>query len=113
MARHAFWIIIDGQVATSFRARDRETLLPTLNQLKRKSPNVFLMWFERGRFWKGPGEARDALLARRRTPSARPKEWRPGGNHRDPRARYEMTRDQKRAKYKSLVKRRHSKSKGE
>ena len=113
MPRHAFWIIIHKQTPTAFRARDRETLLPTLNQLKRTQPDVFLMWFERGRFWKGPGEARDALVARRRTPTTRPKEWRPGGNHRDPRARYEMTRDQKRAKYKTLTRRRNTKPKGD
>jgi hypothetical protein len=30
----------------------------------------------------------------------RPKDWRPGGEHRDPRARYQLTRDEKRRRFK-------------
>lgn len=103
---HSFWLIIHGQIATSFRARQREDLLPTFNQLRRTQPDVRLVWFERGRVWSGPREAREALLARRRAPVSRPREWRPGGSHRDPRARFEMTRDEKRARFKSLSRRR-------
>jgi hypothetical protein len=101
VAQHAFWIIVDGQTPTSFRSRQREDLVPTLHQLQRKQPQVTLMWFERGRLWMSPTEAREALAVRRRAPAGRPREWRPGGEHADPRAKYAMTRDQKRARFKA------------
>lgn len=103
MAQHAFWIIVDGQTPTSFRSRQREDLLPTLHQLQRKQPQVTLMWFERGRLWPSPTEARDALLIRRRTPTGRTRQWRPGGEHVDPRAKYDISRDQKRARFKARL----------
>lgn len=102
MARHSFWVIVDGSVPTSFRSREREDLVPTLTQLKRTQPNVELKWFERGKLWTGPGEARDALIARRQSPPpGRPRDWRPGGDHKDPRAKYALSRDEKRARYKA------------
>ena len=99
---HSFWMIIDGAVPTAFRARDREDLLPTLTQLKRTQPNVVLMWFERGRVWESPAAARSALEARRQQPRSRDRkpDWRPGGDHRDPRAKYQISRDEKRARFK-------------
>jgi hypothetical protein len=103
VAQHAFWIIVDGHTPTSFRSRQREDLLPTLHQLQRKQPQVTLMWFERGRLWPSPTEAREALLVRRRTPTGRTRQWRPGGEHADPRAKYDMTRDQKRARFKARL----------
>lgn len=112
MKHHTFWLIVHGQTPTSFRARQREDILPTFNQLKRTQPDVRLMWFERGRLWTGPREAREALLARRRAPSSRPREWRPGGSHKDPRAKFERTRDEKRARFKSMLKRRGPSRKG-
>ena len=103
MAQHAFWIIVDGQTPTSFRSRQREDLVPTLHQLQRKQPQVVLMWFERGRLWKSPTEAREALAVRRRSPAGRPRGWRPGGDHVDPRAKYAIPRDQKRARFKARL----------
>lgn len=109
---HRCWVILIGAVPTSFRAREREDLVPTFKQLQRTQPEVALRWFERGRVWESPDAAQAAIklaatLARekrpRREPGAEPrrgKEWRPGGEHKDPRARYELTRDQKRAKFK-------------
>jgi len=99
---HSFWVIIDGAVPTAFRAKNREDLLPTLTQLKRTQPNVVLMWFERGRVWESPTAARAALEARRSQPRPRDRkpEWRPGGDHRDPRAKYQSSRDEKRARFK-------------
>lgn len=98
-----WWVILDGATPTAFRARIRDTLLPTLHQLHRTQPNVTLRWVERGRVWESPDQARDAALAARRKPKApgRPREWRPGGQHRDPRQRYELTRDQKRARFRA------------
>lgn len=94
------WIIVVGAELTSFRARKREDLVPTLRQLQRTQPKAALMWFERGRFWESPKHADEARAIRERISRSRPREWRPGGTHQDPRARFELTRDQKRAKFK-------------
>ena len=86
--RFAYWTILIDNAPTAFRARDAEDLLPTLNQLKRKNPNVVLKWFSGGRLWASPEAAREA---RRRPPAATEKRgagWRPGGAHRDPRDRF-------------------------
>lgn len=99
-APHAFWVIVDGATPTAFRAKQRETLIPTLKQLQRTQPNVSLRWFDRGRLWDSPLAARDALRARRLARPERRPEWRPGGNHVDPRERFKLTRDQKRARFK-------------
>ena len=100
---HGVWVILAGNTPTSFRARTRDDLLPTFVQLQRTQPDVSLKWFERGRIWLSPGEARDALLAQRQKPRRRehPPDWRPGGDHKDPRKRFELSRDQKRAKFKA------------
>lgn len=104
---HACWIILAGNVPTSFRAHTREELLPTFRQLQRTQTEVALRWFERGKVWESPAAASAAAkLAKtegrrpRKTTEPRGREWRPGGNHKDPKARFEMTRDQKRAKFK-------------
>jgi len=102
VAQHSFWIIVDGQTPTSFKSRQREDLLPTLHQLQRKQPQVKLLWFERGRLWVSPTEAREALIVRRQA-TGRPRAWRPGGDHVDPRAKYEISRDQKRARFKARL----------
>jgi hypothetical protein len=97
------WVILAGDTPTSFRARSKDVLLPTLYQLQRTQPDVSLKWFERGRLWSSPLEAREALVAsrgRRRT-TTRPADWRPGGSHKDPKQRFELTRDQKRARFKA------------
>jgi hypothetical protein len=98
---HSFWVILIGKTPTSFRGKGREDLVPTLRQLQRTQSDVTLRWFERGKMWESPeaaiGAARLAATAAR---EKRTKEWRPGGEHRDPKARFELTRDQKRAKFK-------------
>jgi hypothetical protein len=97
-----FWVILAGPTPTSFRARDRETLLPTLYQLQRTQPDVTLKWFERNRVWDSPDAASEALVAyKRRKSPPRTSEWRPGGAHKDPRQRFELSRDQKRARFKA------------
>ncbi len=109
---HNVWVILIGPVPTSFRAKTREELVPTFKQLQRTQPEVALRWFERGKVWENPEAARAASLLKataakerrpRRDPALGPprgKEWRPGGEHKDPKARFELTRDQKRAKFK-------------
>ena len=101
--RHCYWVIMSGSVYTSFRAGDRDVLVPTLRQLQRTQKDVSLRWFENGRLWESPEAARAAvLLARQARRPPRGPDWRPGGRHVDPRKKYEMTRDQKRAKFKRL-----------
>jgi len=95
------WVIVAGNTPTAFRARTRDVLLPTLHQLQRTQPDTTLRWFERNRLWNSPLEAREASRAKRQLRSTRGREWRPGGTHKDPRARYALTRDQKRARFKS------------
>ncbi len=89
--RYAFWtILIDGK-PTAFRARDKEELLPTFRQLKRTNADIVFKWCARGRIWESPEEAHAAL----RRPKARERrggEWRPGGAHQDPRARFKRRR---------------------
>lgn len=107
------WVIVDGSVPTSFRARDPEDLIPTLKQLQRTQPAVALKWFERGRLWDSPEAARVALVERRRAPTGRGKDWRPGGDHRDPRTRYDIPRDEKRARFKKrLIARKTAETRG-
>ena len=101
MAKHsAFWVIVAGAVPTAFRARNADELLPTLKQLQRTQPNVTMKWFERGRFWQSPEAAEQAARERGRRDRERDAGWRPGGAHADPRARFKLSRDEKRARFK-------------
>jgi hypothetical protein len=100
-APKSFWVILIGNTPTSFRGKEREDLLPTLRQLQRTQTGVTLRWFEQGKVWESPEAALGAAkLAATEAREKRTREWRPGGEHRDPKARFEMTRDQKRAKFK-------------
>jgi hypothetical protein len=99
------WVIVAGSEPTAFRSRQAEDLVPTLKQLQRTQPDVAMKWFERGQLWSSPEEAAAAWHARRgaRGPRDRGPDWRPGGDHRDPRARYDIPRDQKRARFKKRL----------
>jgi hypothetical protein len=103
--RYAFWIIVAGTTPTSFKARRAEELMPTLRQLQRTQPDTVLRWFERGRLWESPEAARDDQLARKKTAHERKRDWRPGGDHVDPRARFKVPRDIKRARFKERARR--------
>ena len=85
--RYAFWtILIDGK-PTAFRAREKEELLPTFNQLRRTNTDVVFKWFARGRLWETPEHAQIAARAPK-VREKRDRDWRPGGKHADPRARF-------------------------
>src|SRR2546425_922372 len=108
--RFAYWtILIDGK-PTAFRARDHEELLPTLNQLKRTNKDVRLQWFARGKLWESPDaeraawRARDAGAAPRGKGDVRGRDWRPGGEHKDPRQHF---RDQKKQRNQERRAERH------
>jgi translation initiation factor IF-2 len=98
--RHTYWTIILEGKPTAFRAHTREELLPTLKQLQGKHPDAVLKWFARGKLWHTPEEERMASAFSRRPPSdPRGPKWRPGGEHRDPRERFKIPRDEKRRRF--------------
>jgi len=66
--RHAYWTIIFGNQPTAFRSATADELLPTLRQIQSKHPDAVMMWFARGRLWRSPEEAREALLRQRDRP---------------------------------------------
>jgi hypothetical protein len=86
--RFAYWTILIDNKPTAFRARDREELLPTLHQLRRKNADVVMRWFARGRLWESPEAERAAQRAPKAPLEKRDRNWRPGGAHADPRARF-------------------------
>ncbi len=105
--RFAYWTIIAGGLPTAFRATDREELLPTFTRLKEKQPDAEMKWFARGKLWASPEEARghgDRRFGnddRNNRPRDRERQgrgdderehrgrdWRPGGEHRDPRQQF-------------------------
>jgi hypothetical protein len=93
--RYSYWTIIAGGLPTAFRAADREDLLPTFSRIRHKHPDAQLKWFARGKLWDSPESARLDTERRRAKPSQEPRgqggrgrDWRPGGEHRDPRQKY-------------------------
>jgi hypothetical protein len=94
--RFVYWTIhIDNQ-PTAFRAARREDLLPTLHQLQRKSTNVVMKWFARGKVWDSPEAERAAQMVAR-PQEKRGRDWRPGGTHKDPRDRFKKKNRPERA----------------
>ncbi len=99
--RYSYWTIIAGGLPTAFRAAERDELMPTFQRLREKHPDAEMKWFARGKLWDSPEAARppreygqrDGGPPRegdRRRPAAergeqRGRDWRPGGEHRDPR----------------------------
>jgi hypothetical protein len=100
--RFTYWTIIAGGQPTAFRAATQDELLPTLKQLQSKQPDAVLMWFARGKLW--PSEEASAMALRMEREGAarerRGPDWRPGGEHKDPRDRFKVPRDVKRARFK-------------
>ena len=86
--RYVFWTILIDRKPTAFRAREREELLPTLQQLRRTNKDVVLKWFAHGRLWDSRDEERDAWQRRKPVDEKRGRDWRPGGAHKDPRGRF-------------------------
>jgi hypothetical protein len=104
--RHTYWTIILEGMPTAFRAHTQEELLPTLRQLQSKHPDAVMKWFARGRLWHTPEEERMAAAMKRRPArERRPPAWRPGGEHRDPREKFKVPRDEKRARFASKLRR--------
>lgn len=87
--RFAYWTILAGGLPTSFRAADREDLLPTLRRLQERHPDAEMRWFQRGKLWESPEAAREAL---QKIIAPRGRDWRPGGEHRDPRETFKKNK---------------------
>lgn len=89
--RFAYWTIIAGGLPTAFRTALREELLPTFRRIQEKHPDAVMRYFARGKLWESQDAAKQAADARRaRTPreETRSRDWRPGGEHRDPRQKF-------------------------
>jgi len=102
--RHHYWTIILEGKPTAFRAHTQDELMPTLRQLQSRHPDAVLKWFARGRLWNTQEEERNAALARRHpkvlpAEDRRSRDWRPGGEHKDPRDRFKVPRDEKRRRF--------------
>jgi hypothetical protein len=88
--RYAYWTILAGGLPTAFRAAERDDLLPTFKRIQDKHPDAQMKYFARGQIWDSPEAARAAKeqpprSARLDEAAKRGREWRPGGEHRDPR----------------------------
>jgi hypothetical protein len=91
--RFAYWTIFAGGLPTAFRAAVREELLPTFKRIQERHPDAEMKYFARGKLWASPEEARRAAeAAREARRGARGRDWRPGGDHRDPRQRFRDAR---------------------
>jgi hypothetical protein len=86
--RYAYWTILIDNGATAFRARERDELVPTLQQLRRTNTDVVMKWFAHGRLWESPEQEREARKRPAGRTDKRGPDWRPGGAHRDPRDRF-------------------------
>jgi hypothetical protein len=126
--RFAYWTILIDNMPTAFRAREAQELVPTLTQLKRTNKDVVMKWFARGRLWESHEQEREDFQRRKRARMQSPgsarrdvghgrderrgKDWRPGGEHKDPRARFdrEKRRRDKREQRDEQRDARHSRS---
>ena len=86
--RYAYWTILVGGLPTAFRAAERDELLPTFKRLQEKHPDAVMRWFSRGALWDSPEAARAAGRPQDTERPARSRDWRPGGEHRDPRQKF-------------------------
>ena len=86
--RYAYWTILIDHKPTAFRAREREELQPTFYQLQRTNKDVVMKWFARGRLWETPEQAHQARGKAKAPGQKRGRDWRPGGQHKDPRDRF-------------------------
>jgi hypothetical protein len=105
--RHHYWTIILEGKPTAFRAHTQDELIPTLRQLQVRHPDAVMKWFARGRLWESQDQERAETFAKRRpgpfdrppSQDQRPRDWRPGGEHKDPRDRFKVPRAEKRRRF--------------
>ena len=107
--RFVYWTIIAGGLPTAFRATEREELLPTFRRIQEKHPDAAMKYFARGRLWNSAEEARNEADAQRARPpreGTRGRDWRPGGEHRDPRQKYKDAKKAKWTRFKQNIRKR-------
>src|SRR5262245_24958455 len=103
--RFSYWTILAGGLPTSFRAAERDDLLPTLRRLKERHADAELKWFQRGKLWTSPEEAQAAF---EKPAESRGRDWRPGGVHRDPREPFKkQKRERNQARRQQRFDRKH------
>jgi len=103
--RYSYWTILAEGLPTSFRAADRDDLLPTLRRLQERHPDAEMKWFQRGKLWSSPEDAQKAF---QKVPAPRGRDWRPGGDHRDPREPFQKKkRERNQARRKERFARTH------
>jgi hypothetical protein len=105
--RYSYWTILAGGLPTSFRAADRDDLLPTLRRLQERHPDAEMKWFQRGKLWESPEAARSDS---RKPNVPRDRDWRPGGEHRDPN---EIFRKNKRERNQARRQQRFARKRGD
>lgn len=106
--RYSYWTILAGGLPTSFRAANREDLLPTWRRLVERHPDAEMKWFQRGKLWESPEAAR-ADFQKARAPRGR--DWRPGGEHRDPREPFQTRkRERNQARRQQRFVRKHGRA---
>ena len=101
--RYAYWTIIAGGLPTAFRIAEREELLPTFKGIQKKHPDAEMKYFARGRLWPSQEEARRAAAARRqsaRDGTSRGRDWRPGGEHQDPRQKFKDAKKERNLRWR-------------
>src|SRR5207253_1906234 len=64
---------------------------------KRKNQDVVVKWFARGKLWDSPEAEHAAQYAPVPPVEKRPRDWRPGGEHKDPRDRFKKKNRPERA----------------
>src|SRR5262245_4143846 len=103
--RFSYWTILAGGLPTSFRAAERDDLLATLRRLQERHPDAEMKWFQRGKLWTSPEEAQSAFEKAR---EPRGRDWRPGGEHRDPREPFKkQKRERNQARRQQRFDRKH------
>src|SRR6478609_2308986 len=93
--RYSYWTILAGGLPTAFRAAEREELLPTFQRLRERHPDAELKYFAQGKLWESPEAAREARESDSRPAQSRGRDWRPGGEHRDPRQKFKDEKKEK------------------
>src|SRR3954469_6747999 len=93
--RYVYWTILAGGLPTAFRAADREELLPTFQRLRERHPDAELKYFAQGQLWASPEAAREARESSQGPAPSRGRDWRPGGEHRDPRQKFKDEKKEK------------------
>jgi hypothetical protein len=116
--RYVYWTIVAGGLPTAFRAAERDELLPTFKRLQHTHPDAEMKYFARGKLWGSAEDAEQDAAARRagghRQSEGRGRNWRPGGEHTDPRQKFkDAKKDRNLGRRKQRFERRQGSGKGE